>query len=94
MGDLAIGSHWDVINADLTSSYVEVTYGRAIRGFVVKARGEGNIRHKKLDADTKYVTIKGGTGHPFTVFLASSSSSLGFFATESGEDVLEGYVFY
>lgn len=94
MSDLSIGSDWDIINAPVTITYEEVTYTRPIRGFRIKARGEGNVFHKRKDADTKYCTIKGGTAEPFTVWLSQATSSLGFFATESGTETLEAYVFF
>ena len=94
MSDLSIGSDWDIINQDLTTTYVEVTHPRPIRGFRIKARGEANIRHKRLSSDTKYSTIKGGTAEPFTIWLSQATASLGFYAAEAGTETLEAYVFF
>ena len=94
MSDLSIGSDWDVTVKSLTTTYSEFTYTRPIRGFRIKARGEGNVFHKRREADSAYSTIKGGTAEPFTVWLSQATSSLGFFATESGTETLEAYVFF
>lgn len=90
-----VGTDWDTINANLTTSYVEVTYVRAIKDFLVQARGDSNVRHKRRSADTNYFTIKAGGYADKKTILSDANfagSSLGFFAVESGTDVLEGYV--
>ena len=94
MADFSIGSNWDVINQALDTNYVEVTYTVPIRGFRINARGENDIRHKRKSADTKYHTIKGGTGEPFTIWLSQATPSLGFFAVGAGTETMEVVVFY
>lgn len=97
MSDIFAGSDWDVINTSLTGTYVEVTYTKNIRGFRVQARGEKDVRHKRKNADTKYVTIKAGSAAPYSVMLSPSdpaTTSLGFFAVASGSETLESLVFF
>lgn len=85
---------WDVVNQGLTTDFAEVTYSRTVRKFRIQARGEITLYHKRRITDSNFITIKAGSNHPYEVLLNSSSVSLGFFATESGSDTLEGLVFF
>lgn len=94
MADIDVGTDWDIINTQLTDSYTEITYSRTIRGFRAQARGESNIRHKRRSTDSNYSTIKSGSQPPYTLLMNASTVSLGFFAAESGDEIIEIVVFF
>jgi len=94
MTDYSTGSDYDHINSSLTTTYTEITYAKPIRGFRIQSRGEANIRHKRRSTDTDYFTIKGGSLVPYTISDMVASSSLGFFATETGTETAEITVYF
>lgn len=91
------GNNWDIINQAITASYVEVTYTRHVKNYLIQARGDSNVLIKRLNSDTKYFTLKSGSSASRDILLASpsaDSASLGFFATDSGTDTLEVIVIF
>ena len=88
-----IYSDYDILNVTLTTTYQEVTDARILKGFLVASRGIDNILHKRREADSVYTTILGGTKFPLGIFFPTSSSSLGWFRSETGSFVMEVYVF-
>lgn len=94
MSDLIVSSQWDIVNTSLDTNYQEITYSRAIRGYLINSRGETDILMKKTDAATDYKTIKAGGERPMNLYMPASSNSLGWFRVATGTDVAEIMVFY
>lgn len=90
------GTDWDIINTSIDgTAYVEITYPKPIKAFFHRSRNDLVLNMKRLDADTKFLTIIPGDKPSAEVTLTNSSAttaSLGFLKTAGGADVVETLV--